>query len=131
MNTALRGRRSAILVLEDDMLLAMDMEDHLTDLGFEVVGPFCRVSQALEAIPELDLVGAVVDLNLNGEFSFPVIDCLKRHNVPVVVCSGYAELPELRSKLGELPLLPKPWSPVGLEKLVSEVFSPMQAEAGE
>lgn len=111
-----------ILLLEDDLLLAMDMEDYLLDSGHSVVGPFGRVADALDAIPRNDLKGAIVDLNLHGELSFPVIECLIQRDVPVIVCSGYAELPELRAKLDGLPMLAKPWNAKELSRLMGLTF---------
>lgn len=108
-----------ILVLEDDVLLAMDMEDHLLDSGYEVVGPFANVSEALGAIEKTVLDGAVVDLNLNGEMSFPVIEALKGRGLPVIVCSGYAELPEFKNRLNDVPLISKPCDPKKLVALLS------------
>ena len=113
---------SAILLLEDDLLLAMDMEDHLLQSGLRIVGPFGRISDALDAIPRNELQGAIVDLNLNGELSFPVIEMLQERSIPVIVCSGYAELPELKSRLSGLPLLPKPWNPQKLSRVMEEAF---------
>lgn len=111
-----------ILVLEDDVLLAMDVEDYLLEQGYDVIGPFGRVPQALEAIEASPPDGAILDLNLNGELSFPVIDRLGKMGIPLIVCSGYAELPELKQKLAGLPLLPKPWSPEKLARLMEEHF---------
>lgn len=111
------------------MLLAMDMEDHLIALGYRVEGPFSRVDRALHAIPSLHIIGAVVDLNLNGEFSFPVIEALQQRDIPLIVCSGYAELPELKTRLAGMPLIAKPWSPARLEQLVTEVFQPVRRKA--
>jgi DNA-binding NtrC family response regulator len=124
------SRKPAVLVLEDDMLLAMDMEDHLTDLGYHVEGPFSRVDQTLHAIPSLNIIGAVVDLNLNGEFSFPVIEALHLRQIPVIVCSGYAELPGLKARLSGIPLIAKPWNPDKLAQLVSDVFEPVRRKVG-
>jgi DNA-binding NtrC family response regulator len=118
-----RHPRPSILVLEDDMLLAMDMEDHLADRGYVISGPYSRVDQALADIPRLNLIGAIVDLNLNGELSFPVIDCLRKHGIPVIVCSGYAELPELKARLGAVPLMPKPWNPNALDDMIAQTFT--------
>jgi DNA-binding NtrC family response regulator len=111
-----------ILLLEDDLLLAMDMEDHLLQTGHKIVGPFGRIADAMDAIPRNDLAGAIVDLNLHGELSFPVIEMLQERSVPVIVCSGYAELPELKGKLKGLPMLPKPWSSQKLSRLMEETF---------
>lgn len=114
-----------ILVLEDDVLLAMDVEDYLIERGARVIGPFGRIPQALKAAESRDLDGAILDLNLNGELSFPVIDALQARGVPLIICSGYAELPELKAKLAGLPLLAKPWSHQKLGLLIDEHFSAM------
>lgn len=114
--------KPAILVLEDDLLLAMDMEDHLHESGCEVVGPFGRLSEALDAVTDSTLAGAVVDLNVDGELSFPVIEALQAKSIPVIVCTGYAELPEIRARLNRLPLLPKPWNTQSLARLMRDVF---------
>ncbi|MGF9564313.1 response regulator [Neorhizobium sp. JUb45] len=114
--------KPTILLLEDDLLLAMDMEDFLDDRGYRIAGPYGRVDQALEAAESMHLDGAVVDLNLHGETSLPVIDLLRQRGVPVIVCSGYAELPELKQKLTGLPLLAKPWNPQKLDLLLNDVF---------
>lgn len=111
-----------ILLLEDDLLLAMDMEDHLLQTGHKIVGPFGRIADAIDAIPRNDLAGAIVDLNLHGELSFPVIEMLREHSVPVIVCSGYAELPEVKNRLNGLPMLPKPWNTQKLDRLMRETF---------
>ncbi len=123
MQTARKTAASpSILLLEDDLLLAMDMEEFLVSRGYEVIGPYGRVEDALEVLETVEIDGAVVDLNLHGKLSFPVIERLRCRSVPVIVCSGYAELPELKQKLSGLPLLPKPWNPQRLERLLSDVF---------
>ena len=96
-----------ILILEDDPLLALDLEDFLTELGAKVVGPVSSVEQALQAI-DADIDGAVLDLNLRGVYSYPVIEALVKAGTPLVVCSGYAELPDTRTDLAGVVLLPKP-----------------------
>jgi two-component SAPR family response regulator len=111
-----------ILLLEDDLLLAMDMEDHLLQTGHKIVGPFGRIVDALDAIPRNALDGAIVDLNLHGELSFPVIEALQERDVPVIICSGYAELPELKGRLKGLPMLPKPWNAQKLNRMMEETF---------
>ena len=121
-DSAAQTGSSNILLLEDDLLLAMDMEDYLVQTGYSIVGPFGRVADALDAIHRNTLEGAIVDLNLHGELSFPVIELLKTQSVPVIVCSGYAELPELKSRLTGLPLLPKPWDAAVLDRLMQENF---------
>jgi DNA-binding NtrC family response regulator len=121
------GQSQGVLLLEDDLLLAMDMEEYLIGKGHEIVGPFGRISDALDAIQRNELMGAIVDLNLHGELSFPVIEMLQERAIPVIVCSGYAELPELKSRLKGLPLLPKPWDAKKLSMLMEEAFADSSA----
>ncbi|TNM62316.1 response regulator [Aliirhizobium smilacinae] len=111
-----------ILLLEDDLLLAMDMEDHLLQTGHKIVGPFGRIADAIDAIPRNDLAGAIVDLNLHGELSVPVIEMLQERDVPVIICGSHAELPELKSRLKNLPVLPKPLNAQKLNRLLEETF---------
>ena len=119
-----------VLLVEDDLLLAMDMEDFLVDQGFQVVGPFGRLAQALQALAGQPVDLAIVDLNLAGELSFPLIDTLRRRETPIIVCSGYAELPEIRSKLADLPLIAKPWSPQALTRRIDEALNTRMTERG-
>lgn len=129
MNERLSGKR--ILVLEDDALLAMDMEDFLTDLGCQVVGPVSTVSAALILAEGCDLDGAVLDLNLRGELSLPVIEDLRKREVPFVVCSGYAELNTIRGELANVTLLSKPCDFSRLDSVLEKEFclSRQQARA--
>jgi len=113
---ALSGKR--VLVLEDDVLLAMDLEDMLRDLGADVVGPVSTIETALLTI-DGSLDAAVVDLNLCGHYSFPVIERLRAIGVPFVVCSGYAELPGVKEKLQGVSVLPKPCN---ISKLTAALF---------
>ena len=76
--------------------MAWTLEDMLAELGCTVVGPAARVDQALAMI-EAEAVDAVVlDVNLNGEKSYPVADALAARGVPFVFSTGYGEagLPE-------------------------------------
>ena len=87
--SSLSGRR--ILVIEDEMMVAMLLKDILVDLGCTVLGPAARVEQALamiEAAGALD--AAVLDINLNGQKSYPVADALAARGVPFIFATGYS-----------------------------------------
>lgn len=121
LNGGLRGRR--VMVLEDDVLIAMDMEDFLLAEGCQVVGPISNVEAALETVETGELDGAVVDLNLRGELSVPVIEALKSRGLPVIVCSGYAELTGVQDMLKDVPMVPKPCDFQALSRLLAEKFT--------
>jgi len=79
-----------VFVLEDEALLAMELCDILNDLGHEVVGPVPSVERALALLGTVDLPdAAIIDANLAGETSRPVLDRLLSSEVPVIVASGY------------------------------------------
>jgi CheY-like chemotaxis protein len=106
----------SILLLEDEFLIALDAQDILMELGaarVEVVNTLDAARQALER-PQFDL--ALLDINVNGEMSFPVAEQFAIRNVPVVFASGY----ELRDppKLNGMPAccLGKPYTTENLQK---------------
>ena len=70
------GRR--VLVVEDEGLIAMLIESQFEDLGHEVIGTAARLREALDLARTLDLDLAVLDVNLAGELSYPVAECLAR-----------------------------------------------------
>jgi DNA-binding response OmpR family regulator len=86
MSEELVGKR--VLVVEDEALLALEMADHLTAAGFEVIGPATSVGRALKLIgnPGCDL--GILDVNLGNEHSEPVAVELKARGIPFVVVSG-------------------------------------------
>jgi DNA-binding response OmpR family regulator len=88
----LRGRR--VLVVEDEMLLAMEFDTVLRGQGCIVLGPVATVGRALtlidEATPEAPPDAAILDLNLRGHSSLPVAAALNGRKVPFLVVSGYS-----------------------------------------
>ncbi len=81
-----------VLVLEDETLVSMMVEDMLMDLGCEIIGPFSRLDQALNAVKEgVEFDMALLDVNLGGERSFPLAEVLAEKNIPFVFTTGYDE----------------------------------------
>jgi CheY-like chemotaxis protein len=79
-----------ILVVEDEYLLAEDLRQGLEKLGAEVLGPAASVEQALKLLQSDNLPdGAVLDVNLQGDYVFPVLDVLRSKRVPFVLATGY------------------------------------------
>jgi CheY-like chemotaxis protein len=78
-----------VLIVEDEYLVARDLEELLVSMGHVVVGPVDRIDEALELAHTSDFDFAVLDINLAGTYSFPVADVLRRRGVPFVFVSGY------------------------------------------
>ena len=85
--SSLHGRR--VMVVEDELLVAMLIEEALVDEGCLVIGPFNTVGTALAAARGADVELAVLDVNLQGERIYPVARALEARGIPFLLLSGY------------------------------------------
>jgi two-component SAPR family response regulator len=100
-----------VLVVEDEMLLALSLEDILTDIGCETIGPAMHLEEAL-ALAETDpLDFAILDINLGGAArSDAVARRLQERKVPFLFMSGYGDA-GVTPDFASVPVLGKPASP--------------------
>ena len=116
----LAGRR--ILVVEDEMMIAMLVEDMLLELGCTVVGPVHALAEALElARTEPGLDAALLDVNLAGQPVFPVADALREKGVPAIFSTGYGDA-GLRDIDRGSPVLQKPFRAGDLARALGEAL---------
>lgn len=85
---SLKGAR--VLIVEDAVLLAMELESGLSDAGATVIGPAYELAEAL-ALLDQPIDAAVLDANLNGHSVTPVAEALQARKVPFVFATGYGE----------------------------------------
>ncbi len=97
-----------ILIVEDEMLVAMNVEDMLLDLGHEVAGLAGRLEPALALAREAEIDLAMLDVNLAGEQSFPIADALIERGTPFLFATGYG-LKGIPEKYRDRPVLQKPF----------------------
>jgi DNA-binding response OmpR family regulator len=119
MTQPLAGLR--ILVVEDEYLIAAELEEAMTKLGAEVVGPVGRLEPALELARGNPLDGAILDVKLAAETSSSIAQELMARGVPVVLCSGY-EPEQMPESLRHLPTIRKPFSPNSFEAALRRTF---------
>ena len=86
--SALSGLR--VLVADDDLLISMDIEQMLQEVGCIVIGPVSTVVSALGHVLHGGIDCAVLDFNLHGVSILPVAEELSRRMVPFVLVTGYA-----------------------------------------
>ncbi len=85
-----RAARPRVLLVEDSFIVAESLRSICENAGMEVIGPALSMRSALELLDELtSLHAAIVDLDLNGEASLPVLDCLIARAVPILLTTGY------------------------------------------
>jgi CheY-like chemotaxis protein len=116
----LHGRR--VLVVEDEVMIAMALEDVLGDLGCVVIGPIHDLDAALDVAgggEEID--AALLDINLAGQRVFPVADALRARGVPVIFGTGYVDI-ALRDIDKDTPILLKPYRPGEVARALGEAL---------
>lgn len=112
---------ATVLVVEDELLIALDVMDELDMAGFEPVGPFADVSRALEFCRRRLPDCAVLDIRLRDGESYPLADWLAAQRVPVVFHSGHAQSEELKSRYPGAGICPKPALKSNLVGLVAKL----------
>lgn len=110
---SLEGLR--LFLVEDEALVAMLLEDMLSDLGCIVVEVAGSLSQALERLDDLDARadGAILDVNLGGEQVYPFADALAERKIPFLFATGYGRM-GVSARYPTRPVLAKPYGPTEL-----------------
>ena len=111
-----------VLLVEDEALIAMLIEDQLTELGFEVVGPAATASQAIALCEDGDIDGAVLDINLGGgQRSDPIAEHLSEQGIPFVFVTGYGQA-GVDARFADAGVLQKPFTVPQLRELIADRF---------
>jgi PAS domain S-box-containing protein len=113
---AVSGNR--VMIVEDEALVAMALREALDDLGFDVIGPYSRISEAMVALRNNHIDAAVLDVNLGGEFIYPLADVLTADHVPFVFITGYGA-EEIADRYASVPILQKPIEPGSLKAVIT------------
>lgn len=97
-----------VLVVDDEWLVAIDLQHCLERLGYSVMGPVPSVKDAMAALDEEDPDLAILDVNLDGQLSTPIAERLRASRIPFALATACTV-----SELGEpayegAPVLGKP-----------------------
>jgi DNA-binding response OmpR family regulator len=84
-----------VLMVEDEMFIAMVLEDLLSDAGYQVHG-VSSLAEGLKVSQSEAFDAAILDVNLGRDLVFPLADQLREQGVPFVFASGYGkeEIPQ-------------------------------------
>ncbi|HWU26563.1 MAG TPA: HWE histidine kinase domain-containing protein [Rhizomicrobium sp.] len=83
------GEAARVLVVEDEVLIALETSQALTDAGFGVLGPVLTVEEGLELLDRESCDAAILDVHLGDHTSEPIAHRLRAIGVPFIVLSGY------------------------------------------
>jgi CheY-like chemotaxis protein len=125
---SLQGMR--VLIVEDEPLIAMMLEDILIDLGCVVVAMASRVDEALDLVRMVECDGAVLDVNIHGERSFPVAAALDQRGVGYVFATGYG-INGVEGEFKRAPVLQKPYRQPQIAAALLSILSARRTCGGD
>lgn len=108
-----------VLLVEDNIIIAMEAEDLLLDLGADKVHVASSVHTALEIINTNDVSFALLDVNLGTETSEPVANELVKANIPFVFATGYGDVSSLKEQFPNVRFLTKPYDKTSAMGVIS------------
>jgi response regulator RpfG family c-di-GMP phosphodiesterase len=112
-----------VLVVEDSYLIAEHVSELLMRHGAEVIGPVGRLGPGLKLVEEGTPVdGALLDVNLDGEFCFPIAAALAQRSVPFAFLTGYDDSDIIPRDFAAAPRLGKPLDEAQLVRTIAADF---------
>jgi DNA-binding response OmpR family regulator len=103
--------RPLVLVLEDEALIALNLQDEIQDAGYEVAGPFTTCSAALGWLQTATPNMAILDAALKDGPCREIALELRRCEVPFLIYSGHQEDWPLLSEFDHITWIEKPVPP--------------------
>jgi light-regulated signal transduction histidine kinase (bacteriophytochrome)/CheY-like chemotaxis protein len=116
----------AVLLVEDNLIIAMDTEKVLQDLGAEIVSTHANAADALTEIAASAPDFAILDINLGSHTSAKVAEKLSELGVPYIFASGYGDSDSMGGVTNGAYVLAKPYDRDGIEKAVRAVTGSAQ-----
>jgi DNA-binding response OmpR family regulator len=109
------AKRRKVLVIEDEAMIAMLIEDMLTELGFTPVGPGADMERALSMVEQAEFDAVILDVNLGGERTMPIAATLRARGLPFLFATGYGTS-GIDEEFKDQIVLTKPFRNVELEE---------------
>jgi PAS domain S-box-containing protein len=121
-----RTRKSRVLLVEDEALIAMTINEALDELGFQVIGPIGTAAEATAIARESHFDAAVLDVNLGDGLIYAVAEILEKRAVPFIFVTGY-DADSIDNRFSGIPVLQKPID----SEMLRKIFVWRTGSAGE
>jgi two-component SAPR family response regulator len=118
--------KQRVLIVEDEIVVALFLEDVLAEHGYEVAGVVSHLDDAMTRETDYDI--ALLDVHINGRNVFDFADQLAQRGIPFVFATGYGERGIPERHRGS-PVLQKPFQPHDLKRALDEI--PASRREGE
>ena len=104
------GVEGEVMVVEDNLIIALDAEDMLSELGASRVWVCADVAQAEQALDGAPIRFALLDVNLGTQTSAPVARRLAAEGIPFVFATGYGDGARITQDMPNVPVMQKPYT---------------------
>lgn len=111
-----------IMIVEDEILVALDLQDIVEEAGLEADGPYETVSSTLEALDHALPNCAILDVRLLDSEVFPAADRLRDAGIPLIFHSAHADEAQLRNRYPDAQICAKPSSPSQLRRALHQAI---------
>jgi len=113
------GQAPRILIVEDQLEIALQMRETVRDLGYRVSGIARTSAQAHQEFAKLNFDAVLLDINLGDQHDMEAADFLLKTGIPFAFVTGYDYVIERRHE--KIPLLEKPFTTVQLNLLLEKL----------
>lgn len=117
--SSLSGKK--VLIVEDEFLVAVQVEDALLSFGCEPIGPITTLDAAFQVSVSTKFDIAVLDINLGGKLVYPLADELNTRGIPFLLVSGYSSqhIPE---QYRSMPRVQKPFDHLSIRRQLENLL---------
>lgn len=115
---------SRVLIVEDEFIIALELQSNFEDAGAEVVGPAYTLADALELATHADITAATLDLRLMRDSVAPVARALAKRGIPFVFYSGQPSNDPVIAEWPQYRAVSKPAHPEELVEALTELVAP-------
>ena len=112
-----------VLLVEDQLLIALDVEDMLRAIGVKTTYPASSADEGLQILSSTPPGIAILDINLGIGTSIPIADALAERKIPFIFATGYSDSALLPERLKSVPIVRKPYSEVALKSALSQALA--------
>lgn len=98
-----------IMIVEDQMLIALDLESTLIERGIQVAAICASAAQALQTLDRFTPDAVVLDFVLRGGNALPVAQTLRDRGIPFIFATGFSDSGGVPSAFADIPVVSKPY----------------------
>jgi hypothetical protein len=115
------NRKPKILIVEDEALIAIELETIVLELGCECIGPVIEFEEGVRSAKTVDADCAIINLIVGGKLAYPIAEALDERGIPFGFASGVSQTAIL-PKWADRPFLDKPYNLDTVQQLVEAVL---------